>query len=109
MHNWSLIWWKIHSLGLTIQNCILEGYYLPKVFSQQSRLMLGTQRGSTWECGRVWKLVGHSPGCKAWLAAAHLCWWGGRAPAWCLSGGRLRLLLPQSGWRCAGLQALPSP
>lgn len=58
MHNWSLIWWKIHSLSLTIQNCILESYYLLKIFSQLLRLVWGTQRGSTWERGRVWQLVG---------------------------------------------------
>lgn len=59
MHNWSLIRWEIHSL--TIQNCILEGCYLLKAFSQPSRLMLGTQRGSTWGRGRVWKLCGTQP------------------------------------------------
>lgn len=32
MHNWSLIWWKSHSLSFTIQNCILEGSYLLKIF-----------------------------------------------------------------------------
>lgn len=97
MHNWSLIWWKIHSLSLAIQNCILESYYLPKIFSQLLRPVWGTQRGSTWEPGRVWQLVGTARAARpGWQQ--HTC-----VPAWCLSGGRLGLLLPQSGWRCAGL------
>lgn len=55
MHSWSLIWWRIHSLSLTVQSCILEGYYLLKTFSQCLRPVLGMLRGSMWECGRVWK------------------------------------------------------
>lgn len=65
MHYWSLIWRKIHSLSLTIQNCILEGNYLA---SFSTPVLVGRE-----------------------------------APAWCLSGRRLGLLLLQSGWRCAGL------
>lgn len=32
-HNSSQIWWKIHSLGLIMQNCIFGERYLPKRFS----------------------------------------------------------------------------
>lgn len=57
MHNWSLIWWKIHSLSFTIQNCILEGSYLLKIFSQHWRPVLGTRgaaSGSVAESGSLW-------------------------------------------------------
>lgn len=101
MHNWLLIWWKVLSLSLTIQNCILEGYF-PAL-----KVNIGNPEGQHLGVWQSLEACGTQP-TEAWLAAAHLCWW---------EGGHLLGASQVGAWVCCchsqdgdvlALQALPS-